>query len=84
MQKSPDGAVHTALKVLYLNVGTCMAFEEIHCSYYFCEAFPLKFNLHLTFSISNHVLVKLFIQNSLGVGIFEKELKSVAFAARSA
>lgn len=39
VQKSPDGAVHTDLKVLYLNVGTCMVFEEIRCSCYFCEPF---------------------------------------------
>lgn len=58
MHKSPDGAVHTDLNVLYLNVGTRMAFEEILCSCYLCEAFPLKFNLHLTLSISNHVLVE--------------------------
>jgi len=84
VQKSPDGAVHTDLEVLYLNVGTCMVFEEIHCSCYFCEAFPLKFNLHLTLSISNHVFLTLFIQNGLGVEIFEKQFTSVTFAARSA
>lgn len=84
VQKSPDGAVHTDLQVLYLNVGTCMVFEEIHCSCYFCVAFPLKFHLHLTLSTSNHVLVKLSIQNSLGVGIFEEEFTSMTFAARSA
>lgn len=69
VQKSPDGAVHTDLKVLCLNVETRMVFEEICCSCYFCVAFPLKFHLHLTLSTSNPILVRLLIQKNL-VGIF--------------
>lgn len=83
VQKSPDGAVHTALKVLYLHVGTCMVFEEICCSC-FCEASPLNFNLCLTLSMSNHIFVMLFTQNSLAAGIFEQGFTCMTFAARSA
>lgn len=70
MHKSPDGAVHTDLKVLYLDMGTGMASQEMHSSCYFCEAFSLNFNLHLTLSISNHVSVKLI----LVLGFFKRNL----------
>lgn len=56
VQKSTNDAIHTDLKVLCLYMVTYMAFEEIFCSFYFCEAFPLKFNLYLSLFTSNYVL----------------------------
>lgn len=56
VQKSPNDAIRTDLKVLCLYMGTYTAFEEIFCSFHFCEAFPFKFNLYLSLFTSNYVL----------------------------
>lgn len=55
-----------------------------------CEALPLKFNLHVSLLISNSwgffvvVVVKLFIRNSFGAGIFETEFTGMRLSLRSA
>lgn len=81
VQKSTNDAIHTDLKVLCLYMVTYMAFEEIFCSFYFCEAFPLKFNLYLSLFTSIMFWVALFIQNSPGVGIFEGVFTSMIVTA---